>query len=246
MFITRMLKPRLLITRFAPHADRLAQLLNEQDVFSIAQPLYEVHIAPQYHDVTTLFAAKYDYIIAISAHAVKYTEQALKHKQWPDSPFIAVGKHTQHTLQNATQQKVYCPERYHDTRGLLALPCLTFVQGKKILILRGVGGRKLLSQTLKLRGADVYYYQPYQRVAIALNMNALVKNWQQHEINGAIISSIELLESISRQVSDKQWLYQLKIYVPSQRIIDRALQLGWTKIFLLPSLADQKIIDYFK
>ena len=37
-----MAKPRLLITRFAPHAQRLADLLNEQGIYSLAHPLLEI------------------------------------------------------------------------------------------------------------------------------------------------------------------------------------------------------------
>lgn len=246
MFIAIMLKPRLLITRFAPHAARLAHLLNEHGVFSLAQPLLKVEISSDFYCTDSIFSIEYDYIIAISEHAVKYTEQALNNKKWPLTTFISVGQRTQKALQHVSQQKVICPKLYHDTAGLLALPCLKYIRNKKILILRGVGGRALLSNTLKSRGANVHYYQPYQRVEIALNMDGLVENWQQHKINGAIISSIELLDSFTNKVTDKHWLYQLQLYVPSQRIIDRALQLGWIKVFLLPSLEDQKIIDYFK
>ncbi|WP_156801477.1 uroporphyrinogen-III synthase [Psychromonas sp. CNPT3] len=241
-----MLKPRLLITRFEPHASRLVKLLNEQGVFSLAQPLLEVQSSAECHDVDLIFVTRYDYIIAISAAAVKYTEQALDKKAWPTATFIAVGKRTQKMLQQATQKEVQCPPLQHDTQGLLALACLNCVQGKKILILRGVGGRAKLKKTLESRGAEVSYYQPYQRVVIDLNMDELVENWQLHKINGAIISSIELLENFTTRVRDKHWLYELHLYVPSQRILDRALQLGWVKIVLLASLADQQIIDHFK
>ena len=37
-----MAKPRLLVTRFAPHAQQVANLLNEQGIFCHAQPLLEV------------------------------------------------------------------------------------------------------------------------------------------------------------------------------------------------------------
>ncbi|WP_415225649.1 uroporphyrinogen-III synthase [Psychromonas sp.] len=242
-----MAKPRLLITRFAPDAQRLADFLNAQGIFALAQPLLSVQKTAEFANARFVLTKSYDYIIAVSRNAVDYTDQALAGESWPNSDYLAVGKGTQVRLHGATRQTVQIPSGQFDSEGLLALPCLAQLSGKKILILRGVGGRELLAQTLTARGAVVEYYQPYQRVAINLNGSQMVNKRQQEGINGAIISSVELLERLIEVVpiDDRNWLTQLVIYVPSRRIASHATALGWTDVKVLSGMLDQQIADYF-
>lgn len=243
-----MAKPRLLITRFAPDAQRLANLLNAQGIFSLAQPLLCVQKTAEFANAHCVLAKGYDYIIAVSRNAVDYTHQALAGQIWPDTSYLAVGKGTQALLQGASGHTVQIPNGAFDSEGLLDLPCLNHISGKKILILRGEGGRELLAQTLAERGAVVAYYQPYQRVALNLNGPLLVNKWQQLEINGAIISSVELLERLIELVpkENRNWLEKLTIYVPGRRIASRASTLGWRKVKVLSGMQDKQIADYFK
>ncbi len=243
-----MAKPRLLVTRFAPHASRLAERLNAQGVFALAQPLLAVKKSPEFANAPCLFTKNYDYIIALSRNAVDYTAQALAGRPWPASRYLAVGKGTQRALQQVSAQPVITPVEQFSSEGLLALPCLGQLQGKRVLILRGVGGRELLAETLTARGAVVDYYQPYQRIAVDLCAEVLVKQWQQQGINGAIISSIELLNRLLTIVpeSEQGWLKKITLYVPSRRIAEQAALSGCAAVKVLPGMQDQEIIDYFK
>lgn len=244
-----MTKPRLLVTRFAPHASRLANQLNMQGIFAVAQPLLEAQKSPEFANARWVFAKDYDYIIAVSSNAVDYTAQALAGRNWPVTCYLAVGKGTQKKLCSVSKQQVMVPEQQQfSSEGLLALPCLAQLQGKRVLILRGVGGRELLAEVLKARGASVEYYQPYQRTVIDLCGSLLVEKWQQQNINGAIISSIELLERLIEIVpeSELDWLKKITIYAPSKRITEHALAFGWSSVEVLPGMQDQQIIDYFK
>lgn len=237
-------KPRLLITRFAPHAQCLADLLNEQGIYSLAQPLLEIQpvLAPN-----SPFVKTYHGIIAVSSNAVEFTDLALKGKSWPTSNYFAVGKATQLLLASKTQQPVTVPCESFDSEGLLALPELQKLDNHSLLILRGVGGREFLKETLITRGARVDYYESYQRVAIKLPRSSCAEKWQQHGINGAIISSIELLEQfIAVTIQDnKDWLMSITIYAASERILKHANALGFPKTKLLPSISNQRIIEYF-
>ena len=243
-----MVKPRLLVTRFAPHALRLANQLNSQGIFALAQPLLEVQNSAEFTNVHLLFTKTYDYIIAVSCNAVDYTALALAGNRWPATRYLAVGKATQAKLQSVTGQQVIVPDAQFSSEGLLALPCLAQLQGKRVLILRGVGGRELLADRLTARGAAVDYYQPYQRVALNLCGPLLVEQWQQQNINGAIISSIELLERLLDIVPESalSWLKTLTIYAPSKRIAGHARLSGWANAEVLPGMRDQQIVAYFK
>jgi uroporphyrinogen-III synthase len=239
-----MAKPRLLITRFAPHAQRLADLLNEQGVYSLAQPLLEIKpvkgcIQP--------FTKKYDDIIAISCNAVEYTGRNLHGREWPTARYLAVGSSTKLLLEQKVKQSVSIPLDTFNSEGLLALPQLQQLENRSILILRGVGGREFLKDELTSRGANVDYYESYQRVAIMVSRSTSIHKWQQLAINGAIISSIELLEQlmIVGADEDQDWLRSLTIFTASERILKHATAVGFQKTRLLPSISNQKIIDYF-
>ncbi|PKF61393.1 uroporphyrinogen III synthase HEM4 [Psychromonas sp. psych-6C06] len=240
-----MVKPRLLITRFAPHGQYLAERLSEQGIYSLAQPLLTIEPIPH---LDYPFVHHYDFIIAVSANAVEYTDLSLHNKTWPQCNYIAVGDATQHLLAEKTKQFVEVPISSFNSEGVLALPKLQQLDNRSVLILRGVGGRELLKETLLARGASVDYFESYQRVAISLPRSMTIDKWQQHAINGAIISSVELLEQLIILTPDSQlnWLKTITIYAASERILNFAYANGFVKRVLLPSIASQDIIDYFK
>jgi uroporphyrinogen-III synthase len=240
-------KPRLLVTRFAPHGQRLTDLLNVHGVAAFSQPLLQVQQTAEFANVSRTFEKQYDCIIAVSHNAVDYTDKALANTDWPNCQYFAVGKGTQTKLINATGQEVVIPEKNFTSEGLLALPQLANLQNKKVLILRGVGGRELLKDKLIERGGIVEYYQPYQRIIVDFCASYEVKKWQLNKINGVIISSIELLQRLLAVVpeSEREWLKTLTIYAPSKRITDRAELLGWSECRVLSGISDQQIINYF-
>lgn len=233
-----------MITRFAPHAQRLADLLNEKGIYSLAQPLLEIVPVAE---LKRPFKKQYQIIIAVSHNAVTFTDQALQGEQWPLATYLAVGDATKQLLQAKCGQPVNVPFESFDSEGLLALPELQNIENCPILILRGVGGREFLRETLIARGAIVDYYESYQRIAIKLPRSNCAQKWQQQGINGAIISSIELLEQLIAVISDKNkdWLLSVTIFAASERILKHANALGFQKTILLPSISNQKIIEYF-
>lgn len=242
-----MTKARILVTRFAPDALRLANLLNSHGVFAYPQPLQAIRKTVEFSDISCVVTNNYDFIIALSRNAALYTKQALAENSWPVTVYLAVGHGTQAELHKATGQKVMIPNVRFDSEGLLALPCLAKMQGKRVLILRGYSGRELLAEILKKRGAYIDYYQPYQRIAVDLNGQYVVNLWQQKEINAALITSVELLQRLIDIVPQAQhnWLKKITIYAPSKRITDKARLLGWCNAKKLPGMRDEQIVDYF-
>ena len=239
--------PRLLITRFSPHAERLAKrLITELDIFNIAQPLLKVVQTDEFDCAETVLNKSYDHIIAVSTHAVEYTDQALL-GNWPKTHYVAVGKATKRSLEKCVNERVSTPKVAFNSEGLLDLAVFQNVNKQKILILRGKGGREFLADTLKSRGAEVTYFQPYQRVAVTFANFSFIKKCQQKKINGAIITSIELLNQLINitQKEDIDWLKSITIYSASQRISTQANELGWDDTITLPGISDQEIISYF-
>jgi uroporphyrinogen-III synthase len=107
---------------------------------------------------------RYNGVFFVSANAVRLGLDAVADywPQWPHQlPAYAVGRNTAQGLE-ATALSVRVPAQA-DSEGLLALPELQQLQGQRFLLLRGVGGRELLPQTLRERGAVVDIIALYHR-----------------------------------------------------------------------------------
>ena len=238
--------PRLLITRFSPHAQILTEALNKVGFFSIAQPLLTIKPIKDPITLSKFIHGNYDIVIAVSGNAVE-SSQLLVENNWPNAIYLAIGSSTQKLLANASGREVLSPVDSANSEGLLMLPLLESIEGKRVLILRGVGGREYLDKILTERGAIVEFLESYKRIKLDLNGDELVNYWQQALINGAIISSVEILNQLFSLVGskNKSWLTGLKMYVPSQRVADYAFQLGAKDVELLPSLSTDNIVEFF-
>lgn len=107
---------------------------------------------------------RYDAVFFVSANAADRGLDAVAGywPQWPAGVAVyAVGERTAAVLRGAALE-VNVPARA-DSEGLLALPSLQGMQGRRCLIVRGEGGRTLLGDTLQARGAEVDVLELYRR-----------------------------------------------------------------------------------
>ncbi|WP_438895058.1 uroporphyrinogen-III synthase, partial [Bacillus cereus group sp. BC243] len=82
---------------------------------------------------------------------------------WPTAPrYFAIGRSTALALHTVSGSDVRYPLDRETSEVLLQLPELQTLIGKRALILRGNGGRELLGETLRERGADVTFCECYQ------------------------------------------------------------------------------------
>jgi uroporphyrinogen-III synthase len=108
---------------------------------------------------------RYDGVFFISANAVRFGLDAIA-GFWPQWPWqlkaYAVGQASAELLA-AAGLDVDIPVGPADSEGLLQLPSLQVVEGKRFLLMRGLGGRELLRSTLQQRGAKVDVIELYRR-----------------------------------------------------------------------------------
>jgi uroporphyrinogen-III synthase len=115
--------------------------------------------------------ASYAAAIFVSANAAEY---GVPQTPWPASvAAFATGPGSAAALTDLKVPGVAFPEGRHDSEGLLALPGLRDVAGKRIAIFRGDGGRDLLGDTLRARGASVDYVTCYRRAAPTAGVDGL-------------------------------------------------------------------------
>ncbi|MEL7291990.1 MAG: uroporphyrinogen-III synthase [Pseudomonadota bacterium] len=220
----------VLVTRPGQQGLELCQQLSEAGVASYHQPLIDITPGEQLSGLETIID-DFDIIIAVSQHAVAATDQYLTQQAhlWPTSAtYLGVGQKTAHVLSKVTQQKVHYPER-SDSEHLLSLDALSEVSGKRVLILRGNGGRELIFDTLSARKAKVEYREVYKRQNLALRSDLLIPLWQDKQITQLIITSSGQLEHLLSQLTPAQqnWLFTLHLWVPSERIAQQAREAGF-------------------
>lgn len=228
----------ILVTRPSPDAEILVERLRAQGSVAWSFPLIEFSpgkaLAQLPAQLNTLKEG--DLVFVVSRHTVKYAHAELQRqgKTWPTQvSYFAIGRATALALHQACGMQVSYPRDREISEVLLQLPELQHISGKRIVILRGNGGRELLGETLKARGASVEFYECYQRCEKIYDGAQEAYRWQQRGVNTLVITSGEMLHQLFRLVPEwyrTRWLLRCKIVVVSERLANLARELGWHDI----------------
>ncbi len=156
----------VLVTRPRGVAHALIQRITETGAQVTHVPLLVIDALPE-TDADRALAQnldRFDCVIVTSRHAVKHAMPRLAAywPQWPAAqPWLAVGAATAAALTRwGIRASAPADAR---SEGLLAMPELTDIRGKQILLLTGEGGRGLLDAVLTARGAQLTRYDTYRR-----------------------------------------------------------------------------------
>ncbi|HCH00465.1 MAG TPA: uroporphyrinogen-III synthase [Vibrio sp.] len=236
----------VLVTRPGQDGEALCLNLQQRQINSLHHPLIKL---TQGRDYASLIddLSRSDIVIAVSQYAVVWSQHTLQLTQqhFPTTPlYFAIGNKTAECLQRYTQSPVISPQ-ISDSEHLLDLPALKLVKNKRILILRGNGGRELIQQTLQQRGAEVYYNEIYRRESLPIDAVNQWKQWKMQAVSHLVITSGEQLAFFMSQVPKQYlpWVIQLKLYVPSLRIQQQAKELGFSHIINTGSAANPVLLD---
>jgi uroporphyrinogen-III synthase len=196
--------------------------------------------------------AQFDLAIFISPNAVHYGIAAIRATGASLSPsqlcppgyalpasgrgelkIATVGQGSAKALRELGIANVIAPTERFDSEGLLALPELQNVAGWRVMIFRGDGGRELLGDTLKARGATVEYAACYQRSKPQQDAGALLA-----AVPDAItVTSSEALGYLWQMLDSKsqQVIRDTPLFVPHARIAELAREQGWLQVQLTAS-----------
>ena len=132
----------------------------------------------------------------------------------------------------------------HDSEALLALPQLQAVTGKRVVIVRGVGGRPLLADTLAARGAEVHYLECYRRVRPQADAAPLLARWHAGGIDAVTVASAETLHNLAALLGDAgtPLLAATPLFAPHAKIAEAARRLGIAHAIATPG-GDAGLVD---
>ena len=238
----------IVVTRPRAQATRLADWIAEQGGEPVIFPLLEItplaDPAPLQAAIVRL--GNYSLAIFISPNAVDFSLPAILASQgWPSGlRAVAIGQSSVALLARYGIGNALAPVDRFDSEALLELPEMqrVCVAGKRVLIFRGNGGRELLADTLRERGAEVDEVSCYQRSAPA-DAAPLQALWRSGQLDALTISSseglrnlVDLLDAPARSL-----LRSTPMFVPHQRIAELAQALAMQRV-ILTGAADAGII----
>lgn len=232
-----------LVVRRAAQANQLVQMLRQLGHAPLCCPLLETRPGCDLPHLGEMLREA-DLVIAVSMHAVHFAHYFLLQtgQTWPHIDYFAVGQASADAFAEAGIQAL-CPADPR-SEGLLALPALQGVSGRRVLILRGNDGRDLIARTLASRGALVHYCATYERHYPDLDGDALIRHWQAAGLDSLLITSGELLQRLLALVPGPQhpWLYDRLLVVPSPRVAEMAEGAGFTRIVIAQGASNQALV----
>lgn len=236
---------RVLVTRPADQADDLCRLIGAAGGIPVRLPTLEILLAadpPAVH-ATLERLDRYSLAIFVSANAVEHFVAMLDRQALPQSlRLAAVGRRTAQALTQHLHRPIITPATEFNSEGLLALPELSDVAGHHVLIVRGDGGRELLGETLRARGAAVDYIEVYRRGRPAGDLRPV-----QDNIDFITTTSNEALQNLFDMAANEEqraWLRSLPLLVFSRRGIELARRLGFhNEVRMVSQASDAGIIE---
>ncbi len=238
------------ITRPIDQAKKLGALITEAGGTPILFSLIEITPLNDYSQFQSVISdiKDYDWAIFISSNAVQNGMPRLVKAGVPPSlKFAAIGPVTAHQLQSFGVKDVLTPLSHvqdgdeskirFDSESLLTVPEMINVAGKKILIVRGVGGRDVLAETLKARGARVTFAECYQRINPQTDCDLLAQLWTEKKLHGIVVTSSEAMRHLLDLAGDADWLHNVTLFVNHARIAELPLQMG-LKVVVADALGD--------
>lgn len=245
----------IVVTRPAGQAAHLASALADLGAKPVLFPvlaIFDVEDIKPLLDVATRLD-EFDWAAFVSPNAVeKALGCILAHRKWPARLRAAtIGKSSEMALADFGVADVTAPRERFDSEALVALPELQDMQGKKVVIFRGDGGRELLGDTLAARGATVEYVTCYRRGKPELDPAPLHKLWTDGRLDAVTVTSSEGLRNFHEMIGKlgQAWLRKTPTFVPHARIAEQAAQLGLHEIILTGPGDDGLIaglIEHFK
>lgn len=223
----------VLNTRPKEQATSLTSLIHALGGHSINVPTMEIiptNWQREYTPPTTL-----DIVLFVSHNAVVHGLPYLS-QTWVSTPCIAaIGQATAQTISQYHLLADIYPTDPH-SEALLQHPSFQHVTGKTIQIIKGIGGRTLLRDTLIKKGADVLEVNVYQRVTPNNLTQHCAQIANQTNIDIIVITSLQSLTTLLGALThhNKHWLKSATWLVMSERIAHEAKKFGVRKTLTAP------------
>jgi uroporphyrinogen-III synthase len=232
----------VLVTRPPGQADGLCERIQAEGGTALRWPAVEIAATAPDEPVERALdpGMPPDWLIFISRNAVQHGTTALAMR--PRPRIAAIGPATAAALAQVGVTPALTA-RKPDSEGLLDDPAFAAVEGQRVVIVRGVGGREALALGLRARGARVGYEEVYRRRRPQPSAEAvagLLKRWQTDGIQVYTATSVEILRNLHDMLgpAGSEPLARTALVTASERVVKQADSFGHEGACLLASRPD--------
>ncbi|WP_255556639.1 fused uroporphyrinogen-III synthase HemD/membrane protein HemX [Methylococcus sp. Mc7] len=239
---------RVLVTRPKDQAEPLCKLVEAAGGSAVRFPLLDIEPSARAAEAAALLrqVSDWDWWIFVSANAVNQARVlgALP----PDGArprIAAIGKATADALVETGITVDLIPESQANSEGLLNMPEMRDVADRRILIVRGEGGRETLKERLVERGALVQYAELYRRVPVYTGTEPLVDGLRTAGLDILTATSGEAIEHLYSLVppEDRPRLIETPLVVISERLKNQAGSLGFRHVSVADTASDAAVLQ---
>jgi uroporphyrinogen-III synthase len=236
----------VLVTRPAHQAAALAQRVAAAGGEAVMFPALAIEpVAAEHMDDALAYLATADIAIFISPNAAEFGMAAIRSRGGLPGAIqvFAVGPGTARALAAQAVENVVTPDG-QDSEALLALPQLQALAGRHVVIVRGVGGRPLVADTLRARGADVHFMECYRRTCPHTDAAPLLARWQAGGIDAVTVASAETLHNLAALLGEAgaPLLAATPLFAPHEKIAVAARRAGIARAIATPG-GDAGLLD---
>jgi uroporphyrinogen-III synthase len=223
----------VVVTRPAGQEEKLCRLIEAAGAVAIRFPVLEIQDAEDQDQLIAQIKRlpEFDLAVFISPNAVNRAMNLINaHGGLPEGLRTAtVGRGSGRELARYLgRDPDIVPKSRFNSEGLLELPQMQAMAGQRVIIFRGDGGRELLAESLRQRGAEVEYAEVYRRGRPNADTGPLMHAWARGEVDIITVTSGEGLRNLFDMVGQlgRQWLRKTPILVINERLVTLARELG--------------------
>ncbi len=238
---------RVLVCRPEPAATELGQALSAVGAHVEILPTINIEAIPVDAQTKSLILDldHFDHVVVLSPHAAALAMEHID-TYWPQFPaqqqWHAIGRKTARILTD-TGLGLATPKGDLTSEELLKQPAFKQLKDKKVLLLKGAGGRDVIAKSLERRGASVAALELYRRIPAHYSTKQLKHALIDFAPEFIVTLSAETLQNLlalAEQVDAK--LQRSALIVPSHRVMNIALEHGFKLIYTPDNLMPIDII----
>lgn len=221
------------VTRPVDQAQRLCTAIEQQGGAAILFPLIAIAPLEDYREfeqsIANLESAAWAIFISTNAVDNAMPRIIKKFGNVPENlKFAAIGHQTAKQLGSYGVHNVLTPHTRFDSETLLALAEMHDVADQTVMIFRGVGGREVLADTLKARGAQIIFAESYRRINPQTNCAELDQLWRKQQLHAIVVTSSEAMRHVLQMTHNgsDEWIRNIHICVNHARIAEEPKALG--------------------
>jgi uroporphyrinogen-III synthase len=227
---------RILLTRPQPESEVLARRIEAAGGAALVFPTLEIQPAPLSDASRAALGAvpRARLAVFVSTNAVRHGMPLIRLTGgWPPALAVAaVGQATADLLREGGLREVWVPEAGGDSEALLRHPRLQQVDGWDVIVFRGVGGRELLADGLRARGAHVDYVECYRRTAPAADPEPVRSALRADALHAIVASSAEGVRNLVEMIGADSLgaLRNVPLVVTHENVARVARGLGFVQV----------------